>query len=461
MSKLLAKLNPYWVITICFSSISVLILCFFNGTGGNGDSIQHYLIARFAPQHPELYFNHWGKPVFTLLASPFAQFGFVGIKIFNALVSLGSLLLTCRVAKQLKLTTSFVAPVILVTSSLFLVLTYSGLTELLFALFLIGSVSLLLEKRLVLGVILISFLPFIRSEGLIILPVIAIYLLSIRQWRFFPLLLVGHVAYSIAGYFVYDDILWVITKIPYATLEGKYGGSNNLFHFIEQLQYVVGLPVYILFWLGILNSTLQLVTKKLTFNWLLLILGVTVTFIVAHSLFWYLGIFNSMGLKRVLVGVAPLIAIIALHGFNLLIVLSDKYISVRFPLVKLILIISLLVFPFVNNHSSIYWKRDLNLHPKQTEAKAIVNHLKTNNIAYNRIIYADPYLAIPLNIDPFDENKRLNLTKLGLSLAKPRDVIIWDKWFSEFENNVTPNDILAAHADLIAELGDYKVYFKK
>ena len=36
-----------------------------------------------------LYLDHWGKPLFTLLASPFAQLGFAGMKAFNALCMLG------------------------------------------------------------------------------------------------------------------------------------------------------------------------------------------------------------------------------------------------------------------------------------------------------------------------------------------------------------------------------------
>ena len=39
-------------------------------------------------------------------------------------------------------------------------------------------------------------------------------------------------------------------------------------------------------------------------------------FLIAHSLFWYLGIFNSLGLKRVLIGIMPMMALIVLYGFN-------------------------------------------------------------------------------------------------------------------------------------------------
>ena len=51
----------------------------------SGDGIQHYQIARYAWQHHELFLHSWGKPLFTLLSSPFAQLGIWGMTIFNAL----------------------------------------------------------------------------------------------------------------------------------------------------------------------------------------------------------------------------------------------------------------------------------------------------------------------------------------------------------------------------------------
>ena len=79
------------------------ILCSFNGTGDDGDSIFHFLYAKYALTHPELFLHHWAKPVFVFLASPFAQFGFMGIKTFNVLLSLGSIWMVEKELNQLNL----------------------------------------------------------------------------------------------------------------------------------------------------------------------------------------------------------------------------------------------------------------------------------------------------------------------------------------------------------------------
>ena len=65
-------------IVALFFAIGCWVITYFNGTGDTGDSITHYFYAQYAPLHLELFFNHWAKPLYVLLASPFAQFGFIG-----------------------------------------------------------------------------------------------------------------------------------------------------------------------------------------------------------------------------------------------------------------------------------------------------------------------------------------------------------------------------------------------
>jgi hypothetical protein len=48
-----------------------------------GDGIMHYFISNASWENPELFLHHWGKPLFILFSSSFAQFGFYGMVIFN------------------------------------------------------------------------------------------------------------------------------------------------------------------------------------------------------------------------------------------------------------------------------------------------------------------------------------------------------------------------------------------
>lgn len=293
------------VICLAYLLLAGCVLFAFEGTGDSGDSILHFLMARWAPEHTWAYFHHWAKPFFTLLASPFTQLGFWGIKLFNVLVMAAAALFTMLSAKRLDFRWPFLAGLFLLAMPKVFVLSLSGLTEPLFALVLIASVYLTLLERNQAAALLLSFLPFVRSEGLLMIGVFGLYFLWKKQWRALPLLAVGHVMYGLVGYvLVFDSPLWVFNKIPYARLNSIYG-EGDLLRFVEGLLHITGLPVYLLFWLGTIWSGVLLFRNKSTARWFFLVLLLFWTFLIAHALFWYLGIFNSMGLLRVLVGVHP------------------------------------------------------------------------------------------------------------------------------------------------------------
>lgn len=438
------------ILLFIYAVITAGVLYFFDGTGDSGDSIHHYLFARYAPFHTHLFFDHWAKPLYVLLASPFAQFGFIGVKIFNALVSLCTIFFTFKIAQVLNIKNAIVAAILVICCPLNFVLTFSGLTEPLFALFTSIGVFFTLKNKYISAALIISFLPFIRSEGLIIIGVFGFYFSLKKAWKILPLLSVGHIVYSIAGYFVHHDLLWVFKKIPYAHLSSRYG-KGKLFHFVEQLNYVIGVPIYILFWVGVLSIIWKSAKKRLTLELQVLIFLGFFGFFVAHTLFWYLGIFNSMGLNRVFVGVSPLIAIIALMGFNAS--TEDIFKNKKTPkrIIQGLLIAYIFVFPFTQNPAAIDWSIDMNLSEDQRDAQQVTDAISEYIGLNQRYVFAHPYLSEVLNIDHFDDKQRLNLTKSLMNYIQPGDLIIWESWFAVVEHGVT-KEYLDKRTDL------HKVY---
>lgn len=441
-------LNPKIALLIFYIIISIITISLFNGTGDDGDSIMHYLFAKEAPLNPSLYFDHWAKPVYVLFSSPFAQFGFVGVKVFNAIVSMITLLVTVQTAEKLKLPNSVLSGVFLLFAPLFYVLTYSGLTEPLFALFVILGVYWVLSDRLLAASVLISFLPFVRSEGLIFIGIFALYFLLKRNWKAIAALSVGHIIYSFAGYFVFKDILWVFNKIPYARINGVYG-SGELFHFVEQLIFVAGVPIYILFWIGVFEIVIKIVRGKVNLDYGILIFLGFFAFLFAHTTFWYFGLFNSMGLKRVFVGVMPLMAIIALHGFNFLMFDLLHNFNKTKQFVKFILIAFVLVFPFTSNPAAIKWDKDLSLSKSQLLIQEIGRFIQKEKLPENTKLYTShPYISQVLNLNHFDKAQRLDMSTPNLALSKSGDIIIWDNWFSIVEDQIS-NDVFENKANYI------------
>ena len=441
------KKNAIFLLLLAYSIVAALTIIYFNGTGDSGDSYVHYQFAKFAPLHTNLFFNLWAKPVYVLLACPFAQFGFIGIKIFNTVVSLLTIFLTFKIIKELKIRNALVGALILIFSPLCFVLTFSGLTEPLFALFIGVSIYAILKQRFVFACIVISFLPFVRSEGLIILSVFTFYLLLKKEWKLLPLLLVGNVLYSITGFFIYHDFLWVFNEIPYARLSSNYG-SGSLSHFVVQLLYVIGIPIYILFWIGILSICRDSISKKSSLEFQILIFLGFLSFFIAHTLFWYFGIFNSMGLKRVLISVAPLISIIALIGFNLI---TESLFLHKNTLRKIsggIIVFAIILFPFTQNKAAINWQKELCLTEDQNIANRVSDYLKKLPQHDQCYFFDNPFLSEGLLLDPFDSTKKMELTKDVISLARSGDILIWENWYAPVEHGVT-KEFLDTNTELI------------
>ncbi|MEL6924714.1 MAG: hypothetical protein AAFO94_11770, partial [Bacteroidota bacterium] len=282
--------------------VGIGVIYFFDGTGDVGDSVSHFLYSRFAFDHPRLLLHHWAKPVFVLFTAPFAQFGFEGMKLFNWSVILLAVWLSYRSAQHFSLSQPWLVLPFFLFIPYVMRLGFSGLTEPLFACWLIGGLLLLWKEKQVPGLILLSFLPFVRSEGLIVLGVLGVYLLLRRFWRLLPFLLIGHFVYSVVGAVYYGNMFWVFKKIPYASMAAY--GSGPWHHFIEALFYVVGAPIYLFVCFGLLGHLRKIIVEwKSRWSFLeqtLLVYGIFVAYVAAHSVFYFFGIFNSMGLSRVL-----------------------------------------------------------------------------------------------------------------------------------------------------------------
>ena len=374
-----------------------------------------------------------------LLASPFAQFGFNGLKFFNAFNTFIAIVFTYKIVRKLKIENDWLVLFILSFSPLYYVLTYSALTEPLFAAILALSIYLMIESKLKWALILISFLPFVRSEGLILIAVFVFYLFQIEEIKKTIYLLLGSVVYSIAGYFVYHDFLWVFTKIPYATIEHVYG-SGSIFHFAQQLFYIIGAPICALFVVGLLSLLVNFFQKKIHPEIHYIILAGFISFFIAHTLFWYLGIFGSMGLQRVFIAVMPLIGIIALEGFNFIF----HFIQVNRMaknLIKTLIILYLVIFPFTNNPAAINWEKDMRLSEELKLAQKTSKFIIDKNLNNQRIIFNHHYFFSLLNIDKYEGHHYYGLCQENYQDLKPNDVIIWDNRYSETESKIKKTDL--------------------
>ena len=416
------------ILILLFLSVffcATLTLAFLsNGTYESGDSIQHFLISKYSFKHPHLFLDHWGKPVFTLLSSPFSQFGFIGICFFNILCATITGYLSYLTAKKLNLGFSWLAPLFSLMAPIYYVTLISGLTEPLFGLVLLLSVYLFISEKYFIGSVIVSFLPFVRSEGFILLPLFGIVLLLKRSYKNIPMLALGTFIYSIVGLFFLNDFLWIIHQNPYKDVHEIYG-NGSLFHFINKNEFILGTPLVILFLLGCFSVT----NKKVSSEYLILVLGSWFLVLFFHSFVWWKGIFGSLGLIRVIAGVTPLAGIIALSGLSIIHKLIKK--KIVFNIFLSAIIILVLVHPFKQHE----FPRQLNY--EEVVVKQSADWIKQNKLQNGTQFYMFPYYSVFMDIDPFDDSKTGNAW--NINTVRSKNIILWDNHFFPNEGKLSLN----------------------
>ncbi len=429
-------------ILLLFTILTILLVIAFNTdtTGDNGDSITHYLFSHYAFTYPRLFFDHWAKPVFVLFSAPFAQFGFKGIIVFNCLCASLTAFFTSLTARNLNVKNHLLVFVLLFFAPLYFLMIFSGLTEYFFALVLtLGIYFATLQKNTV-ALMIVSFLPLIRSEGLLIVAVFAIYTFINKKYRLLPYLLTGQAVYSLAGAFYYKDILWVFTKIPYAKIENSYG-HGSLFDFVHKLNFAIEKPIYLLFAIGVcglLYSVFQNKFKNFEPIKIILLFGSFSAIFVAHSIFWWLGIFKSMGMVRVLIVVIPSIIVISMIGIQ---TFSEK---IKNPILKhsimVAIVLLICIYPFTNRSQGIVYKRDMFVLTENRFIEAeVAPFIKKEFPDYknHRVYCSHPYFWLSLKIDIFNPNIYRELLAITTDEISKNSIVIWDDWFGRIEAGIS------------------------
>ena len=408
-----------------------------NGTGDWGDAIYHYLYSRYAFQHPENFLNHWAKPVYVLFTAPIAQGGFTAVKFFNIGMLLSSIWLAWQVGKHLEIDRSWLVVLLMATAPMTGYQTLSGLTEPMFACWMMLGIFGLVKEKYIVALLWLSFLPFVRSEGLIVFCVLFLYLLIKRKWYLLPLLTVGHIIYGIIGYFYYGDFLWIFNKMSYATLDGAYG-SGPFWQFADKMHTVIGDFQPVLLIICLLTGLVSLIQywrgKGLfSIDKLWLVYGIAVAYFLAHSIFWYFGIFNSFGLLRVMIGVLPLFALIMIEGINTLISFFPITNRTTWEFSFLGLLIITLFFYY---HKKINYKFHFFQNAAQEGQNQLVEKHLSNYPSYTYFFDAI-HLALPLEADWFDPNIHRTTPQLFTGEPIPnKSLIFWDNIFSGRERKI-------------------------
>jgi hypothetical protein len=445
------KRPGFWVPVLFVGLLVILFYLNSDGLFDSSDGIRHFEISRFSWNHPELFLHHWGKPFFTLISSPFSQAGINGILLFNFICGMGSGIIIQNFLRRSAMTPPWLGLMLLFGAPVFFGTLFSGLTEPFFAFVLSLGIYLLYYQKFVPALLLLGALPFIRTEGFLLLPVWIFYGLTKNKTKYVWLPLVGTVVYTISGGLVYGDFLWIIHQNPY-TGNNPYYGAGSLFYFIGKNEFIWGIPGFVLLITGLVSPIIGIWKKKRINSDLLFLIYVPfLIFFLAHSLLWFLGKGGSIGLIRVFAGVAPLTALIGVFGFQTfanLFRLSGKAWMIAAGIISL----GTLFYPVKQ-----FWPG----FQKDHETEVIEAAVETTRAGIGEetiIYYQHPGITFALNRDPFNENLCRELWFLPKdnpgSHLKPGTLIFWDSHYGKYEAGM---DADALEADsLLSRIARFK-----
>jgi hypothetical protein len=436
-----------WWFVVVFFIVAVFVIIKTENSFGGGDTFSHYKIAHWAWKHPFLLLDHWGKPLFTLLISPWAQLGMKGARLYNEVMGLLTAVLIWKLSARFSAELRWLAPVLVVFSPIYFISMFTSLTEVTFSFFLVLSLVLFFRDKMIGSAVVLSFLPFVRTEGVVLFALFITAYVMRKHYLAILFLFTGFVVYSLAGFFYYHDFWWVLNQNPYSGGAAAIYGHGSLFHFITKMPKILGYPLILLFLTGIGVMLIRWIKKDRlkpgdSFYFLLLIPGSFLLYLAAHSFVWWKGMGNSLGLIRVMAAVTPVASLTAFVGLeNLLKRLS------KFPaLFKIVLSSAFMVWIIVVGVNT--YPMNFHLSPTEKLLNQAADFIHQNQLDRQKLYYFDPYLAYRLGVDPYSDKISQWYPKGEDAIAQlpVGAIVVWDAHFGPNEGGAPLEMLLHAKA---------------
>ncbi len=427
------------------------------------DGGQHFLFARWAWAHHELFVGVWARPLFTLIYAFPSAIGYQTAQAFTVLICLVIGWQTWRLAEELKLPRAPLSIGLLFLQPSFFLFCADTMTEPIFALTFVVALRLHHQGRIKAGMIVASIMVLARPEGFFLGVLWGIWVLRIQDGEIFAApdaanqdnqhfrqsfqwiksairnpqsaikllwLASGSLAWWIAATLLTKDPLFIKNNWPSGwSVTGTIYGAHGLLAYPSRLPEVVGLfllPVFV-YGLALLLRQRRLFT--LTSSFLLIFL--------LHTIFRAFGLLGSAGYPRYMVAISPAIALITLVGWNRM---AEFFAHVSKPIKFGCAAILLAVSAWTNfvYADGAEWSRDA----------VAINSVhswfqdQSDKPPINRLIWSKPYACILFDRDPwenpaFARDKESDLKTLRELPAGT--LAVWDELAGpkEFDLNAT------------------------
>ena len=334
--------KPWSRVLVPLLCLGLILTVAFSPGFLEADEIGHFVMSRDAFHEPRYCVDIWGRPACTILYAIGAPAGITGSRLISAMVTLlvcwGTALLAARVLPQSETPSFFERHrtawiwMLLFAQPFFLLNSATVMTEMLLALFWVWGAVFVTQKRMLLASLFIGLGGLARPEGFFAIAAWPAFLWLLNElglvrvgWR--KILLATFLAglpvllWFIAGVLIMHSWMWVRDDWPWS-VKSQYGASLSRFFFsLFIAAHGLWLPVVVA--VPSLVSAL-LLRRRFGLAAVLLVLPV-VCFVLLHGVLGGLGLFGSLAMPRYFICIAPLIAILAYWGCQLM----TRWVSVR------------------------------------------------------------------------------------------------------------------------------------
>lgn len=302
-----------WAIILIMLYISFSLFYGFSTNGTwDDDCPTRYFNTLNAFNDPLQFISVWNRPLFVVIFAPFVHFGRWVIPVLMTLISaIGAYYLYLGVKKQ-QIKNAFLVIAFLLFQPFLFSLSRNAETEPLSVAIIGLGFYFLSHKKWLHFAIIGGLLPLARLELSVLLIFWAYYLIQEKQFKILLLLALPTFLWNLAGWVLTGDFLYVLhSTIGKDTGENRYG-QTTFGHYFQRFIYVISPVIYLYFIIGLVYKTY---IKKLDpFVWFQFVIG----FLMYVIFSWKLSIGNAAGFLRNLTPLSPLVALLALEGYNYL-----------------------------------------------------------------------------------------------------------------------------------------------
>jgi len=392
----------------------------------------HYLFAKWAWKHHELFVGVWSRPLYTLLYSIPALAGYRAARLFTVLICLAIGWQTWRMAADLKIERAPLAIAFVWLQPSFFLFCADNMTEPVFALTFIIALRLHHRGRFRAGMLVASLLILARPEGLFLGLLWGIWVIANQGLKFainLPLLAVGSFIWWATAWLITGDPLFIKNNWPPNwPLTGTVYGAAGLLAYPIRLPEITGLLLVVPFLYGLVSSLKLREYFTLTSTFLLIF--------ILHTILRAYGLLGSAGYPRYMIAISPAIAIITLTGWNR-IASSFSRLPGKISICSAVVIIAFSAFGNFLYADGAEWSRD---------ARAISDAyqwFRNHPQPITRLIWSEPYACILFDRDPWENpvftgNRDDNLELLRNSPSGT--VAVWDLRVGPKSNGLIVDD---------------------